>query len=368
LSQPKSSQESGARRSDDRVRELDAATLGVAVTDEEAEAVAGEDEDEAIAAADLLPLEIASDDDVLGRVRELLSLGFAGVILTGPPGTSKTWYAAQLAATLVDRDITRVRQVQFHQSYEYADFIEGYVPDERGGFRRAERHFLLICNDAREDPENTYVLVIDELNRSDPGRIFGEALTYLETSRRGERFYLASGTQTSVPPNLVIVATMNPYDRGIEELDDAFERRFAKVPMDPSVRILRKLLAEAGMDAALAGKVEDFFRWLIRNRTREALLGHAFFRLMRTEEDLRRLWDHQLRFHFEKAFRLNADALRDVERAWDRVFQPQIQRQPLAQGPTASIDVSAEPQPGQAAEPPVAEISSSELDLESSGG
>ena len=111
--------------------------------------------------------------------------------------------------------------------------------------------FLQMCIDAAEDPDHTYVVVIDELSRADPGRVFGEALTYIERSRRGDEFLLASGQTAVIPPNLVILATMNPLDRGVDEVDAAFERRFAKIAMDPDPAILVEFLDRAGVEETL---------------------------------------------------------------------------------------------------------------------
>lgn len=104
---------------------------------------------------------------------------------------------------------------------------------------------------AQTDPEHKYILVIDELSRADVGRVFGEALTYVERTKRELPFNIASGDEIKVPSNLVILATMNPFDRGVDEVDSAFERRFAKVSMDPDREFLEGILGHNGMDEAL---------------------------------------------------------------------------------------------------------------------
>src|ERR1700752_4416883 len=103
-------------------------------------------------------------------------------------------------------------------------------------------------NPTDTDPTNSYVLVIDELSRADVGRVFGEALTYVERTKRELPFNIANGDLIKVPSNFVILATMNPFDRGVDEVDAAFERRFAKISMDPDKALLDEILTDNGMD------------------------------------------------------------------------------------------------------------------------
>jgi len=114
---------------------------------------------------------------------QLLADGYAGVILTGPPGTSKSYYAEQIAAKLTDRDPYRVRFIQFHASYQYEDFVEGYVPRrDATGFILQPKHLLEMAARAADDVDGkTYVLVIDELSRCDPARVILLALWFLGT-------------------------------------------------------------------------------------------------------------------------------------------------------------------------------------------
>ena len=192
---------------------------------------------------------IEDDDNVLTSVQDLLNV-YGGVLFTGPPGTSKSFYAEEIALKLAGAP-ERVRMLQFHPSYGYEDFVEGYVA-EADGYVLKPKHFLLACQAATQDPERkTHVLVIDELSRADPGRVFGEALTYLEKSKRGKRFQLASGRELSVPDNLVVLATMNPNDRGVDDVDAAMSRRFGKFRMSPSESILVQFLIDAGMKDGL---------------------------------------------------------------------------------------------------------------------
>ena len=286
------------------------------------------------------------DDPILLTARDLL-VTFGGIIFVGPPGTSKSWYAARLVATLAEGDRSRVRFVQFHPSYQYEDFVEGFVPEPSGGFKLVQKHFLELCDIADDRGDKLTVLVIDELSRGDPGRVFGEALTYLEKSKRGLLFSLASGTQLQVPPNLIVLATMNALDRGVDEVDAALNRRFAKIAMDPDAGILARFLSEAGMADGLRDRVLTFFRG-VNDRGRAnpyAALGHTYFIGVSDEDGLRRIWEHQLRFHFDKAFRLDAEGRADVDRMWDMVLA--ISEDGLEAGPavreTETTDTETSP-------------------------
>jgi 5-methylcytosine-specific restriction protein B len=289
-----------------------------------------------------LDCAIDETDPVLAQVQALLEDGFGGVILCGPPGTSKTWYAAQIAAWLADRKPMRVRSIQFHASYQYEDFVEGFRPSPLGGFELAPKHLLELCEAARLDPQHTYILLIDELSRSDPARVFGEALTYLEVSRRGKPFALASGRQTDIPGNLVILATMNSFDRGVSEVDAAFERRFGRIDMLPSPERLRSLMEQNGASEEVIAAAARFFGWLQKNGNDFARVGHAYFVNVSDEESLQRLWDHQLRFVMEKAYRLEPDILRTVVDAWAREARViALDEQPT--GPTVATGAGSGP-------------------------
>ena len=180
-----------------------------------------------------------------------------------------------------------------------------------------------MCEDAEKSQGKRFVLVIDELSRSDPARVFGEALTYIEVTKREKKFRLASGTEASMPKNLIFLATMNPMDRGVDEVDAALERRFAKIAMEPDGDNLRAYLAERGFDDNLLNRLIGFFNYVNsgNNKNAQARVGHAYFYGVRDEAGMKRLWDHQLLFLFEKAYRLDQDGLAQVTRRWARVFE-----------------------------------------------
>jgi len=314
------------------VRHLDAEALGVGAS----QAI----RDHGSNRPDDPPLR--EDDPRLQEVRQLLEV-YGGVIFTGPPGTSKSWYAAKIGMALAGHDEKHVVFLQFHPSYQYEDFMLGIVPrDDSDGFELVERPFLRMCRAAENDPEHSYVIVIDELSRADPGRVFGEALTYVERSKRGLPFHLAMGEHVGVarvPENLVLLATMNPLDRGVDEVDAAFERRFAKIAMEPDTGLVAHFLDRNGVGDPLRKRILAFFSKVNKQARKNPLgaVGHTFFMEVSDTASLQRLWEYQLRFLFEKAFRLNPDGFADVEADWERIF-----RENTGEGSESTSSESAE--------------------------
>ena len=262
--------------------------------------------------AELLKADIDETDPVLQEVRLLVDKdGVGGVMLIGVPGTGKSWYARQIAIKLTGGDPRRIREVQFHPSYQYEDFVEGYVPDGKQGFRLADKHMLEMAEIARHE-KGPVVLVIDEFSRTDPARVLGETMTYMEGSLRGIDFYLPSGRRVAIPKNLVFLATMNPEDRSVDEIDAAMERRWSKIALKPDVNKLRDFLKANGSPAAMLGPVIDFFTGLQTHLQS----GHAFFRTVKDPAGLARLWETQLGYVIRKRFRFDADTLEQVESLW----------------------------------------------------
>jgi 5-methylcytosine-specific restriction enzyme B len=257
--------------------------------------------------------------DILRDVRHAFQDGFAGVIFAGPPGTSKSHYAVRVALTLAEGDRSRMRMVQFHPSFQYEDFVEGYVPTGSGQFELAPKHLRLICNQAASEPSKEFVLVIDEISRCDAARVFGEALTYIEMTKRGMWFHLSSGTEMQIPPNVVILATMNPWDRGVDDIDLALERRFCHIAMLPRSDKLREILAQGSLPQNTIDAVVRFFEAIQRLPNDMCHIGHAYFVPARDEASLERLWRMQLRHHFERACRLDRPELTKIDNMWAQI-------------------------------------------------
>jgi 5-methylcytosine-specific restriction protein B len=185
------------------------------------------------------------------------------VILYGPPGTGKTHTARLAAVELAARhslrktfaELTRqeladfekhdglVRTCTFHPGWGYEDFMEGLRPvakDERLAFEPRDGVFKRLCADARKKPDTNFYLVIDEINRGDIPRIFGELMTVVEYDKRGKEITLpTTGDPFSVPRNVFLIGTMNTADRSISLLDAALRRRFGFIELMPDSSILK---------------------------------------------------------------------------------------------------------------------------------
>jgi 5-methylcytosine-specific restriction protein B len=171
-----------------------------------------------------------------GKLIKLLTAK-KNIILQGAPGVGKTFSAKRLAyAMMGTKDNSRIEMVQFHQNYTYEDFIMGYKPNEDGGFRLQNGKFYNFCNAAKARPDEKFFFIIDEINRGNLSKIFGELLMLIENSYRGsdnkieltysqELFY--------VPNNLYIIGMMNTADRSLAMIDYALRRRFSFYDMTP---------------------------------------------------------------------------------------------------------------------------------------
>jgi 5-methylcytosine-specific restriction enzyme B len=258
------------------------------------------------------------DEQFLDDITELLAEK-KQIVFQGPPGTGKTFVARKLAEWFTG-SAARVSLVQFHPSYSYEDFVEGYRPTEQGTYELVGGPLLEIVQAAEAEPDKNFVLIIDELNRGNVPRVFGE-LYFLLEYRQDQVRLLYRKTPVSMPSNVYFIATMNTADRSIALLDSALRRRFYFVDFradeGPVAGVLRKHLQTTKSAMPwLADLVEHANKKIAAP---EASLGPSHFFEITDEAHLRRVWQYAVMptlaeyFHGqpERLAELEFDALRE---------------------------------------------------------
>ncbi|MDQ1002639.1 5-methylcytosine-specific restriction protein B [Neobacillus niacini] len=179
------------------------------------------------------------------------------LILQGPPGVGKTFVSKRLSYALMGvKDTSRVEMVQFHQNYAYEDFVMGYRPDKHG-FSLQFGIFYDFCKRAIQNPEKDYYFIIDEINRGNLSKIFGELFMLIERDKRDEFVTMGySKEQFTVPSNVYLIGTMNTADRSLAQLEVALRRRFAFVTLEPAFNEKwRRTLQDSGVSLQMINRI-----------------------------------------------------------------------------------------------------------------
>ena len=254
------------------------------------------------------PITLGFADDLLMNQAELTKIAdllweYRQVIFYGPPGTGKTYLARELARHLTDDGA--VKLVQFHPSYTYEDFFEGYRPAPGEG-GTPDLHVARRARSAtsprwrRANPSTAYILIIDEINRANLAKVFGELYFLLEYRDQSISLQYSPGNEFTLPENLFLIGTMNTADRSIARVDTAMRRRFKFVELDPRIPPVQGLLGrwleehELPPDAAL---LLDELNARIEDTDPDAAIGPSYLmdkRIYQRDDGLDRVWQYSI--------------------------------------------------------------------------
>ena len=235
------------------------------------------------------------------------------IILQGPPGVGKTFIARKLAYEIMQEvKDANIEMVQFHQSYSYEDFIQGLRPTQKGGFDLKDGIFYSFCQRALAHPDRPFFFIIDEINRGNLSKIFGELMMLIEADKREEKFALKltyaedEEDRFYVPSNLYIIGTMNTADRSLAIVDYALRRRFAFITLQPDYGDnFRLFLSSKGLTSAMVEHICSAVT-KVNGKIREDInlgegfqIGHSYFCTFTTNEDENKWWNEILSFELK---------------------------------------------------------------------
>jgi 5-methylcytosine-specific restriction protein B len=255
------------------------------------------------------PVTAAAAEDVLIDAAELRKIADLlwerkQVIFYGPPGTGKTYLAKTLARYLTEDGA--VKLVQFHPSYTYEDFFEGFRPKSAEGgtgaltFELTPGPFRLFAETAKANPTTPYILIIDEINRANLAKVFGELYFLLEYRDEAISLQYSPKEEFTLPENLFVIGTMNTADRSIARIDAAMRRRFAFIELDPRIPPIQGLLSRWLAPRKLPNEsalLLDALNVRLSEADPDAAIGPSY--LMRSsvyarEDGLERVWEYEI--------------------------------------------------------------------------
>lgn len=252
------------------------------------------------------------------------------IILQGAPGVGKTFAARRLAWSMMgEKDDSRIEFVQFHQNYSYEDFMMGYKPVENG-FELKYGIFYRFCQKAANQPDKEFFFIIDEINRGNMSKIFGELLMLIEKDYRGTKATLAyNGLSFSVPKNLYIIGMMNTADRSLAMIDYALRRRFSFFEVEPGFDSEGFIHYQNGLNNEtlneLVSKVKDLNREIAADKSlgKGFCIGHSYFcgRDVCTDEWLHSIVDYDILPMLSEYWFDDANKLQRWENILQGVFQ-----------------------------------------------
>ena len=258
------------------------------------------------------------------------------IILQAAPGVGKTFMAKRLAHSIIgSKQNNFVECIQFHQSYSYEDFIMGYKPTNNG-FELKTGVFYNFCKKAEKDPEHKYFFIIDEINRGNLSKIFGELLMLIEKDKRGPEYAIKlaySDEKFYVPENLFIIGMMNTADRSLAIMDYALRRRFSFYNVEHSFNTIgfANHIKGNGISDNLSKQIIDKFTGLnnyiadegISNLGKGFCIGHSYFCNKLNEGQSEKDWYNSI-LHFEISELLNEYWWDDKQKAEDWINKLQI--------------------------------------------
>ena len=273
------------------------------------------------------------DNLLLGECIELLMQN-RNLILTGAPGTGKTYLAKQIAS-----EIGKYKFVQFHPSYDYTDFVEGLRPENDNGnigFERKDGVFKEFCKEALNNQSSNFVFIIDEINRGEISKIFGELFFSVDSGYRGEKGkvqtqyanLIEDGDEFKdgfyIPENVYIIGTMNDIDRSVESMDFAMRRRFAWKEIkaeDTQETILKDLGDLKDETIKRMNNLNKVIRNKETNLSEAYCIGAAYFKKIKDYEgDFNKLWENHLEgllFEYTRGMQNQETILKELKNAYD---------------------------------------------------